>query len=161
MSANWEQLRFGEEPEPGPDPPTMICPTCAGKGFVPYVPEALAGVRNADPDTSQDAAARKRTSDIGRFSHRSRQAKLLRAISQSHSGLTAYEAATMVLASTDYHTRIEGCRRRVSDLAQVGYIEDSGRRCQNPGSPDPAIMWKITPYGLQALANLRETGWSR
>lgn len=117
--------------------------------------------RVSDPDTSIESGDRNKTGDVGRFSARSRQAILLREFRDTHAGLTAYQAALVVMGDAAPVTRLEGCRRRVSDLRAAGYIEDSGERRQNVGSPDAAIVWKITLSGSLALDALDATGWSR
>jgi hypothetical protein len=117
--------------------------------------------RATDPSTSQASGERNATPDVGRFSNRARQARLLEAFGDHNDGLTHFEAATLVLGEGEFHTRLDGCRRRCSDLRQAGYIVDSGMRRKNPGSPDDSIVWVITDQGRQALVNLHSTGWSR
>lgn len=121
----------------------------------PVIPSAPA--RPSDPETSHLAA--KRDKDIGRFSDKSRQAKLLYAFSSSD--LTAQQATTRVVGANAAISAFEGCRRRVSDLRAVRYITDSGGRRHNPGSEDEAIVWELTDAGRKALICLDETGWSR
>ena len=124
--------------------------------FVAPIPSAPA--RASDPETSHAAAARVRVKDVGRFSSKSRQAKLLVEFDQK--SLTDFEAARRVMP-TDIHARFEGCRRRCSDLRAAGFLEDSGEKRSNPGSPDEAIVWRITQAGRDALTRLLATGWSR
>jgi hypothetical protein len=138
----------------------VTCPTCGGSGTVIDVPVASAPARPTDPDTSHTAQERNRSGDVARFSTRSRQARLLTMFG-SYDDLTDYEAACLVLGDTEYHTRLEGCRRRCSDLRVAGFLTDSGKRRTNPGSPDEAIVWVITPGGREALYNLQRTGWSK
>jgi len=125
--------------------------------YVPAVPSAPA--RPTDPETSHASAARVAVKDVGRFSAKSRQAKLL--LQFDIKPLTDFEATCRVLPADGYHTRLEGCRRRCSDLRAAGYLEDSGAKRRNPGSPDDAIVWQITETGRAALKRLLETGWSR
>lgn len=136
----------------------VTCPTCGGRGTVPNLPVTSAPARPTDPDTSHAAQTRNASGDVRRFSIRSRQAKLLAAFSRGD-GLTDYEAARMVLGD-DYHTRLEGCRRRCSDLRAAGFLLNTGRRRQNPGSPDESIVWTINHGGYTALRNLQTFGWS-
>lgn len=112
-----------------------------------------------DPDTCQRSARRIIRSEFTpRFSNRSAQARLLREFSQC--AMTATEAALNVAGPGASLARIEGCRRRVSDLAAARYIIDSGARRCNPGSGDLSIVWRITTTGFSALTRLRDTGWS-
>lgn len=134
------------------------CPCCNGSGLLADVPVPSAPARSTDPDTSH--AASKTEPDLRRFSARSRQARLLDTIDRLGL-LTAQEAAIAVVGSDAPLSRLEGCRRRVSDLARVHYVSDSGQRAENAGSGTDAILWRITPIGEKALRNLDETGWSR
>lgn len=104
---------------------------------------------------------RPRAPDVGRFSSKSRQAKLLVQFDAKPS--TDYEATCRVVNPLDgYQTRFEGCRRRCSDLRTAGFLEDSGKRRANPGALDAeAIVWQITETGRLALRRLLSTGWSR
>lgn len=117
--------------------------------------------RVADPDTSHASGERHRSTDVGRFSANNRKAQLLGQFARRHEGLTAYQAALIVMGEQCGVGRFEGCRRRVSDLAMAGYISDSGDRRPNDGGLDPAIVWKITPAGHLALDALRDSGWTR
>jgi hypothetical protein len=119
------------------------------------VPSAPARV--TDPETSHLAA--KREPDVGRFSERSRSAKLLRAFSTQP--LTDQQATVRVVGASAVPSAFDGCRRRCSDLRAAGYLADSGRRRKNPGSDDESIVWMITVPGRQAVANLDHYGWSR
>ena len=126
------------------------------------VPGSVASfpARPSDPGTSDAAASRKSTTDVGRFSARSQQARLLGSIAERPR--TAQGAAISLDGnSTTYVSRLEGARRRVSDLLRAGYVADSGRRRKNPGSPDESIVWEITPAGRIALVNLEADGWSK
>jgi hypothetical protein len=125
--------------------------------YVAPVPSAPA--RASDPETSHAAAARVRVKDVGRFSARTRQAKLLVEFDQKP--LTDFEAAQRVMPTGSFHSHFEGCRRRCSDLRAADYLEDSGEKRSNPGSPDEAIVWRITQAGRDALTRLLATGWSR
>ena len=125
--------------------------------FRPPVPSAPA--RASDPVTSHAAAQRVASPDVARFRATSRQAKLI--VEFDARPLTDYEAAQRVMSLNAFHTRFEGCRRRCSDLRAAGYLEDTGERRCNPGSPDEAIVWRITPAGKEALRCLLATGFSR
>ena len=116
------------------------------------------GARDSDPISSQEAAARVASPDLRRFRASSKMAKLLFEFEKE--SLTDYEATALVQPN-DFHARVEGCRRRCSDLRAVGMIENSGepRRC-NAGSPDESIVWKITETGRAAASRLKTTGWS-
>ena len=125
---------------------------------IPPVPSATA--RFGDQDTSTRAGRKHDSRDIGRFSRKSRQAKLLSIIGEKSA--TAQEAARRLHG--DHHvsiSQIEGTRRRVSDLRRAGLIRDSGGRRANPGSQDEAVVWRITDRGYTALRLLRDTGWSK
>jgi hypothetical protein len=144
---NGEQLTLGTE---------RPCRCCNGTGIeLRDNPIRSVTARPTDPDTSQKA--RQDSYDVRRFSIRSRQAKLLRVFSMGET--TAQKAALNVLGPQEV-SRIEGCRRRVSDLKAAGYLIDSGRRDINPGSNDEAIVWAVTAEGLRALERLEATGWS-
>lgn len=134
------------------------CPCCNGSGLVADVPVPSAPARPTDPDTSH--AASKTEPDLRRFKASSRKALLLWQY-MWHESLTAQEAAFAVVGTDAPLSRIEGCRRRVSDLARVHFIADSGQRTENAGSGTDSILWQITPLGRAALRNLDETGWSR
>jgi hypothetical protein len=115
--------------------------------------------RTDDPDTARHAGAKHSTSDVRRFSARSQQARLL--VEFRYCSLTAQEAAVKVTGDLAGLSRLEGCRRRVSDLVAAGYLRDVGLRRANDGVSDPAIVWTITAEGLHALDMLTTTGWSR
>lgn len=116
--------------------------------------------RFGDQHTSTAAGAKVASTDVGRFSIKSRQAGLLQAIIDND-GLTAVEATMRVLHDDVSHAAFEGCRRRVSDLLRAGYIEDSGRTRQNPGSDTDSIVWVATRAGADAYARLVTDGWSK
>lgn len=136
------------------------CPCCNGLGFIAIVDEPIpsAPARNGHPDTSHAAADRVSVPDVRRFSARSRQAQLLAAVADQP--MTAQEAAIKVLGLYGSVSRLEGCRRRMSDLAAAGMIVDSMQRRANIGSPDPAIVWEVTEYGRRVLDRLDTDGWS-
>lgn len=156
---------FGDY-EPEPDPPTLYgrCPCCEGRGYVALtddvtdLPIPSAPARTEHPDTAHAAAARVAVVDIRRFSAKSRQAQLLAAIADSP--MTAQEAAIRVMGLYGPISRLEGCRRRMSDLVASGMIVDSMQRRANIGSPDLAIVYEVTEYGLECLARLNRDGWS-
>ena len=140
-------------PEPEREP-TMICPTCQGHGIISAT---AATSRTTDPTTSTEAG-RHHEEDVRRFSRKSRQAKMLDCLHGR--AMTAQEAAVCVIGADAPISALEGCRRRVSDLLRAGFIEDSGARRQNPGSPDESIVWCVTDAGHTALTLIRLTGWS-
>lgn len=125
--------------------------------LAPTVVAPSAPARWTDPETSHAAA--KRSQDVGRFSAKSRQAKLLALFEMR--GLTHQQATVALVGSHAAPSAFDGCRRRCSDLVAVNYIVDSGRRHKNPGSDDLSIVWEITDAGQRALRSLDETGWSR
>lgn len=152
-----EQPSLFAEMPPLPTPVTTTCPCCHGRGIVTLdgpIPSAPA--RDSDPATSHAAAETE--PDVRRFSARSRQAALLECIAALPR--TAQRAATLVVGETAPVSRIEGCRRRMSDLVRAGLIADSGERQVNPGSDEASIVWRITDAGTEALARLLGTGWS-
>lgn len=118
---------------------------------------ASAPARPTDPETSHRAA--KQMTDVGRFSDRSRQAKLLRAFSVHP--LTDQQATIRVVGGAAPPSAFDGCRRRCSDLRAAGYLRDSGMRRHNVGSDDESVVWTITDLGERAIARLDETNWSR
>src|SRR5262245_43550048 len=93
----------------------------------PVRPVPSAPARATDPETSQEAGPR--SLDVSRFSDHSRQAKLLRLLSTQH--LTDQQAALRIMGASATPSRLEGCRRRMSDLRAAGYICDSGLRRHN------------------------------
>jgi hypothetical protein len=119
------------------------------------VPSAPA--RPGDPETSHLAS--KQEIDVGRFSSKSRQAKLLQIFSMRD--LTDQQATVALVGSHAAPSAFDGCRRRCSDLRAVNYLYDTGRRRKNAGSDDLAIIWGISEAGKHALECLDETGWSR
>lgn len=145
------------------DEPTPIldterpCPCCRGTGrVVNATPIPAVTARPTDPQTSQQAA--NRNGDVRRFGIRSRTAQVLRLICAEPT--TQLRAALIVMSDDGSASRLEGTRRRVSQLVQAGYIADSGRRSVNPGSDTEAIVWQATEEGRRALARLDATGWS-
>lgn len=133
----------------------MCCPRCNGSGLVENT--AIPGVtaRWGDPDTSQ--AARKDSRDIRVYRVTSVKARALRALFEAAD--TAQGAAIRVIGDGPV-SAIEGCRRRVNELAAAGHVRDSGRRRVNPGSRDESIVWEVTAEGRAVLSHLDETGVS-
>lgn len=121
----------------------------------PVAPSAPA--RPSDPETSHGAGPR--VQDVGRFSVKSRQAKLLTLFNMRP--LTDQQATVMLLGSHAAPSAFDGCRRRCSDLRAARYLTDSGKRRKNPGSDDDSIVWEITLAGQHALETIDSTGWSR
>lgn len=134
------------------------CPCCNGSGLLADVAVPSAPARTSDPDTSH--AASKTEPDLRRFKAGTHKANLLDVFHRCGL-LTAQEAAIRVVGPAAPLSRLEGCRRRVSDLARVRYIIDSGERAENAGSGTDAILWKVSPLGVNALGELAERGWSR
>lgn len=134
------------------------------EAFRGLLPVASFPARAGDPETSDAAASRHSTTDVGRFRTDSTKARLLGAFAERPR--TAYIAATVVtphdgLDARAWATRAETARKRVSELTAVGFIKDSGQRRKNPGSPDPSIVWQITEAGQDALRRIELTGCSR
>jgi hypothetical protein len=127
------------------------------RSFAPTHIQASAPARPTDPETSHLAS--KRSIDIGRFSAKSRQAKLLQIFSMRD--LTDQQATIHLVGSHAAPSAFDGCRRRCSDLRAVGYLYDTGRRRKNAGSDDLSIIWGISQAGLRALELIDTTGWSR
>jgi hypothetical protein len=125
--------------------------------FAPGTVAASAPARWTDPETSHAAA--KREQDVGRFSSKSRQAKLLELFQMRD--LTDQQATIHLVGSHAAPSAFDGCRRRCSDLRAAGYLFDTGRRRKNAGSEDLSIIWGITEAGQEALRSLDATGWSR
>ena len=116
-----------------------------------------APARWGDPETSHRAA--KTMTDVGRFSSKSRQSKLLALFEMRE--MTDQGATIHLVGSQATPSAFDGCRRRCSDLRAAGYLYDTGRRRKNTGSDDLSIIWAITETGKLALRRLEETGWSR
>lgn len=125
--------------------------------LMPTVIAASPPARWTDPDTSHRAGPR--SADVGRFSSKSRSAKLLAVLGTGN--YTDQEATIRVVGRAVPTSVFEGCRRRMSDLRAVHYIIDSGVRRHNAGSDDDAIVWLLTAAGREALDRLDATGWSR
>lgn len=136
-----------------PPPVVVPCPTCGGCGTVT---STLPTHRAGDRDTSQAAGSRQ--GDSARFSAKSRQAAALGALYYRPD--TAFGVARRVLGDKAPIARLEGMRRRVSTLAQLGLVVDSGDRQQNDGSSTPAIVWRLTGAGVRVYENLQASGWS-
>jgi len=119
------------------------------------VPSAPA--RWTDPETSHTAGPR--VQDVGRFSSKSRQAKLLQAFSMHP--LTDQQATVSIVGSHAAPSAFDGCRRRCSDLRAAHFLYDTGKRRKNAGSDDDSIVWAVTLAGQEALELLDLTGWSR
>ncbi len=148
---------WGDDPEPS-IPTERTCPCCKGTGRVMSgEPIPSAPARPTDPETSH--AASKREPDLRRFGEFSHKARLLRAFDY-YGVSTAQEAALLVVGVKAPLSKIEGCRRRVSDLVKVEFIADSGKRAENAGAGTDSILWHITDEGRQAIERLNETGWS-
>jgi hypothetical protein len=125
--------------------------------FAPGRSVGSAPARSTDPETSHFAA--KRSIDVGRFSAKSRQAKLLDLFQMRD--LTDQQATIHLVGSHAAPSAFDGCRRRCSDLRAAGLLYDTGRRRKNAGSDDDSIIWGITDAGKRALRSLDDTGWSR
>ena len=138
---------------PSQPPIEVTRPSCGGHGTI--VP-TLAHSRSVDPETAQ--AAGDAQEDAVRFHDQSRQARALKEIAITPG--TALAVAYRVLGADTPVARIEGMRRRVSSLARLGLVEDSGSRETNTGSNRLAIVWQITDAGHEVLVRLGRTGWS-
>lgn len=114
--------------------------------------------RTDDPNTSVQAGQRKAVQDVRRFSTRSQCAALLALFDLRP--MTDHEATNEMFPEGVAITQFEGCRRRCSDLRRAGYLDDSGERRKNLGSPDDSIVWAVTRQGVEALAALDTHGWS-
>lgn len=123
----------------------------------PVVSVPSAPARRTDPATSHMAGPR--SQDVGRFSRKSRQAKLLQLFAMRD--LTDQQATIHLVGSHAAPSAFDGCRRRCSDLRAAHYLYDTGRRRKNAGSDDLSIIWGITEAGRAALVSLDEVGWSR
>lgn len=120
-----------------------------------------------DRQTSQDAAARHRTRDVSRFRQGSVIANVLESFVSFRVGGTDYftplTALTVARIASGCDTTLstETARKRVSELVKAGYLRDTGSTSKSEGSPDESTLWTITHAGMQALDNLRRTGWSK
>lgn len=150
---------WGGDPEP-PTATERACPCCKGTGRVmsdEAIPSAPA--RPTDPDTSHKAS--KKEPDVRRFGEFSHKARLLRVLAREPvTPLTAQEMALAVVGHMASVSKIEGCRRRVSDLVKAKFIVDSGKRAENAGAGTDSILWEITDEGRRAIERLNDTGWS-
>jgi hypothetical protein len=127
------------------------------RSLAPSHPVGSAPARSTDPETSHRAS--RHDPDVGRFSSKSRQAKLLELFSMRD--LTDQQATIALVGSHAAPSAFDGCRRRCSDLRAAHYLSDTGRRRKNAGSEELSIIWQLSAAGKQALAHLEETGWSR
>lgn len=129
---------------------TMTCPHCCGTGQVlAHAPTS----RASDPDTSK-AAGRRHQTDVRILKKGTKRYAVLEAM-VGNPMMTAQEVALLLHGESDSLGDIEGTRRRVSDLARAGYVADSGRRRENPGSGTKAIVWQVTLMGAFAFEKAR------
>lgn len=119
-------------------------------------PITSSNTRTNDPETSQEAGRKNKSPDLRVFGAGTQKHCLLRQLLKGPS--TAQGAAEAV--SIEYTSTIEGCRRRVGELAEVGYAQDTGERWCNPGSTSPATVYEITDLGRAALVRVDQTGKS-
>jgi hypothetical protein len=124
---------------------------------IPTMIIGSAPARPTDPETSHMAA--KKEQDVGRFTERSKKAKLLYLYSTGN--FTQQQAAVRIVGAHAAISAIEGTRRRVGDLVACRFVYDAGKRAKNQGSDDDAIVWGISEAGREALILLDDTGWSR
>jgi hypothetical protein len=127
------------------------------RSLVPTVEAGSAPARWSDPETSHKAA--KKEQDVGRFTPRSSKARLLGVFAGGD--YTDQQATARVVGRNAAISAFEGTRRRCSDLHQVNFVYDTGKRRKNAGSDDEAIVWGISQEGREALDRLDATGWSR
>jgi len=160
------------DPLPFDDPPRLpLSPTLVAlidehgyedtwrelRRLAPTVVQGSAPARWTDPETSHMAA--KRSHDVGRFSAKSRQAKLLQLFSMRD--MTDQQATIHLVGSHAAPSAFDGCRRRCSDLRAANFLFDTGRRRKNAGSDEDSIVWGISEAGIVALRSIEDTGWSR
>jgi hypothetical protein len=119
-------------------------------------PITSSNTRTNDPETSQEAGRKHKSRDLRVFRRGTQKDRLLRQLLKGSS--TAQGAAEAV--SIEYTSTIESCRRRVGELAQVGYVRDTGERWCNPGSTSPATVYEITDLGRAVLVRIDQTGKS-
>lgn len=121
--------------------------------------------RSSDPGTSDLAASRHSTTDVGRFTDKSLQARMLREIARRPN--TAYLAAVQCVPTDAFNDarkwmqRVETARKRASDLLRAGYVADSGRTRENPGADTPSVVLEVTPAGRIAIVKLDADGVSK
>ena len=127
------------------------------RSLAPTLEAGSAPARWTDPETSQAAA--KREPDVGRFTARAMKAKLLAVYAGDD--YTDQQATARVIGRNAAISAFEGTRRRCSELREVNFIYDTGKRRKNAGSDDEAIVSGITLAGREALDRLDATGWSR
>ena len=120
----------------------------------PTLVAGSAPARWSDPETSHLASNRE--PDVGRFSTKSRQAKLLAVFNGDD--LTDQQATIRLVGSHASPSAFDGCRRRCSDLRAVHYLADSGARRRNAGSDDESIVWMITHTGKGRAHQARSDG---
>ncbi len=116
-----------------------------------YVPARL-----TDPETSQ-ASAERYSAPLRMVRVKTAKHRMLYAFSLQ--ALTAVEAALMSACFAGREGNImsvETHRKRAAELHAAGYIEDTGLRRKNLGSPDESIVWQITPAGRAALPTMGE-----
>lgn len=109
-----------------------------------YLPDLFSAplARKGDPATSHQAAA-----DAARNAGNNRAA-VLRAHARNAAGLTDYELADL----TGLQQNSAGKRR--GELRDAGLIEQTDQRRPAP-SGSLAIVWRITPAGLEHLQRAR------
>lgn len=94
--------------------------------------------RNSDPDTSKEAADSMR-SVLNFECHQ--VLEVVKAFGPG--GITAY-GVSMALAARGIHRQQNCVARRLSDLRDAGFIEDSGER--RPGSSNRLLtVWRMVP----------------
>lgn len=106
-----------------------------------YSPPAA---RKTDPETSHQAAARVRPNALNDRNH------VLVVHSHHPNGLTDFELAKLC----DRQQTSAGKRR--GELRDSGMIRDTGER-RNAPSGSPAIVWRITEFGMQEAKKLERT----
>lgn len=121
--------------------------------------------RTSDPDTSQDAAA------VAALSPQSRDIKsaILHAL-RRHGPRTAFELRELYLVDgIGPACQPNTINRRVSDLANIGLVVDTGTRRKTPDNRS-AIVWRVVSpaergnllryYGMPPLMEV-EVDWSK
>lgn len=109
--------------------------------------------RTTDPDTSHAAAEAATPAKVS-----PQRARVLLAlhdcsVRSDHQTATAAEAVMRMAYGNEPAPAIHVCSRRITDLCQLGYVEDSGQRRPGFGTAT-MIAWRLTADGLMAVARM-------
>jgi hypothetical protein len=143
----------------------MTCPHCQGRGRVPYeeIPSHLH--RTGDPVTSVDGASHLESKDIGSFGSQSFKGRLL-VVYGTEQELTRRKQLKWWPTGPP-PVSFEAARKRVSELLEVGYVENVLDEKGEPWTRLNQItdkeceVFRISPLGKVALTHMNQTGRTR